>query len=297
MKQFSILIVDDDEQVCRILRDLFKREGHMTAVAHNGKEAIERISVSYPDLVISDIQMPVMDGFELFKIMEREHPFIKHIMMTSYDVDQYIKHIHKHNIGNILVKGSDFNLAEVAAYVRAILTGDIFGLERYFQGVTCQQLFVRSYAEAKHAYRLITNSYSDKKGFFLEVAIDELISNAIFHGVLQFSHLPRDQWLEDIQVPQESEVKVRWGSDEKKIGISIEDPKGNLKKNDVLKWLDTRHRSKENDEHGRGFLLVRRLIDRFIINIDPGKRTECIIIQHFQRSHNIHNKPLLIHEL
>ena len=201
--------------------------------------------------------------------MGRDYPFIKHIMMTSYDIDQYIKHIRRYNIGNILVKGSDFNLTEVAAYVRTILTGDIFGLERYFQGVAFQHLSVRSYAEAKHVYRLITRSYSEQKGFFLEVAIDELISNAIFHGVLQFSHLPRDQWSEDIQVPEEWAVQVKWGSDEKKIGISIEDPKGNLKKNDVLKWLDTHHRSKDNDVHGRGFLLVRNLIDRLIINIDP----------------------------
>ncbi|MBN1307049.1 MAG: response regulator [Chitinispirillaceae bacterium] len=297
MKQFSILIADDDEQVCRILQDLFRREGYVASAAKNGREAVKRISETYPDLVISDIKMPVMDGFELFTIMKKEYPFIKHIMMTSYDVDQYIKHIRKYNIGNILVKGSDFNLAEVAAYVRAILTGDIFGLERYFKRFTCQQLSIRSYEEAKNAYRLITKSYSEKKGLFLEVAIDELISNAIFHGVLQFTHLPRDQWLEDIRVPQESAVQVKWGSDEEKIGISIEDPKGNLKKHDVLKWLDTHHRSKENDEHGRGFLLVRNLIDRLIVNIDPGKRTECIIIQHFQRSQKIYNKPLLIQEL
>ena len=187
LKQFSICIVDDDEQVCRMLHDLFKREGYVTTMAHNGKEAIERISESVPDLVISDIQMPVMDGFELFKIMEREHPRIKRIMMTSYDIDQYIKHIRKYNIGNILVKGSDFNLAEVAAYVRIILTGEIFGLYRYFPDVSLQQLSIRSYAEAKNAYQFIIQSYSDKKGFFLEVAVDELISNAIFHGVLQFS--------------------------------------------------------------------------------------------------------------
>ena len=233
MTRFSILIVDDDQQVCRVLHDLLIREGYVTSVAHNGKEAIERLSELKPELVISDIQMPVMDGFELFKIMQAEYPKVKRIMMTSYDIDQYIKNIRKFNIGNILVKGPDFNLSEVASYIRSILTGEIFGLDRYFHGVDFQHLFVRSYAEAKDAYRFITESYSAKKGIFLEIAIDELISNAIFHGVLQYSYLSRDQWSEDIQVPEESMVKVTWGSDEEKIGISIEDPKGNLKKTDV----------------------------------------------------------------
>ena len=297
LTHFSILVVDDDVQICRILCDLFRREGYSTVVAHNGKEAIGRIRESLPDLVISDIQMPLMDGFELFKVMEKEFPDVKHIMMTSYDIDQYIRHIRKYNIGNILVKGSDFNLVEVAAYVRSILTGEIFGLDRYFHGVDLQRLSIRSYAEAKDAYHHISRSYSDQKGFFLEVAVDELISNAIFHGVLQYSHLSRDKWSEDIRVPEESAVRVAWGYDKEKIGISIEDPKGNLKKTDVLKWIDNRSRSGKDDEHGRGFLLVRKLIDRLIINIDPGKRTECIIIQNYQRTQNTCNKPLLIHEL
>ena len=216
--------------------------------------------------------------------------------MTSYDIDQYIRHIRENNIGNILVKGYDFNLLEVAAYVRAILSGDIFGLDRYFKDAVLKELSVSSYAEAKEAYHAIIGSLSDQKGFYLEIAIDELISNAIFHGVLD---VPRDRWSEDLQVPLSSAVKVTWGGDDEMFGIAIEDPKGNLKKTDVLKWLDT-HRKDENtsaEEHGRGFFLVRRLIDRLIINIDPGHRTECIILQNLRKNEKVHNKPLLIHEI
>jgi CheY-like chemotaxis protein/anti-sigma regulatory factor (Ser/Thr protein kinase) len=298
LERFSILIVDDDLQVCNILRDLFNREGYATTVAFNGKEALERIAAAIPDLVISDIQMPHMDGFELLNVLHQEYPRIKHIMMTSYDIDQYIRHIRKHNVGNILVKGPDFNLVEVAAYVRALLNEEIFGLGRYFCDTTFNELLVQSYAQAKDAYHTITSSLSDKKGFFLELAIDELISNAIFHGALAYSDLPREQWADDILLSPENAVKVTWGVDEEKIGISIEDPKGNLKKTDVLKWLDSHHDDELSEEqHGRGFLLVRKLIDRLIINIDPGKRTECIIIQNFRQEENSYNKPLLVHEI
>ena len=297
MKVYSILVVDDDEQVCRILCDLFRLEGYTVQAASNGRAALEQIEKSIPDLVVSDIQMPVMDGFELYTILRERYPRVKHIMMTSYDIDQYIRHIRENNIGNILVKGYDFNLHEVAAYVRSIVTGDIFGLKRYFGEAQFNEISVRSYAEAKEAYHTIIGSLSDQKGFYLELAIDELISNAIFHGALELSKVPREEWAEDLKVPPSSAVKVTWGVDDEKIGIAIEDPKGNLKKTDVLKWLDT-HRKNENDEeHGRGFFLVRRLIDRLIINIDPGHRTECIIFQNLRKNEKVHNKPLLIHEI
>lgn len=300
MAVYSIVVVDDDQQVCNILCDLLRIEKYAVRSAVNGREALALVEESVPDLVISDIQMPVMDGFELYGILRKRYPRVKHIMMTSYDIDQYIRDIRQHNIGNILVKGYDFNLREVADYVRAILTGTIFGLNRYFGGTVLNELSVRSYAEAKDAYHTITGSLSDQKGFYLEIAIDELISNAIFHGVLELSGVPREQWSEDLLVPESCAVKVTWGVDNEKIGIAIEDPKGNLKKTDVLKWLDSHHADEgegEQEEHGRGFFLVRRLIDRLIINIDPGHKTECIILQNLNKNVKANNKPLLIHEI
>ena len=132
---------------------------------------------------------------------------------------------------------------------------------------------------------------------YLEIAIDELISNAFFHGVLQMTGVPREFWSEDFVVPLEKAIKVAWTMDHEKIGVAIEDPKGNLKKTDALKWLDICRDEKLGEEHGRGLLLVRRLIDRLIINIDPGKRTECIVVQNFKHESVASRKPLLIHEL
>lgn len=76
LRAYSILVVDDDVQVCSILSDLFEREGHAIRTAENGKVALEKIAAAQPDLVISDIQMPQMDGFELFEILKKSIPLL-----------------------------------------------------------------------------------------------------------------------------------------------------------------------------------------------------------------------------
>ena len=64
---YKILIVDDEQDLRDLLTTFLNREGFETEVAANGKEAFDKIQVLHPDLVISDIRMPVWDGFELLR--------------------------------------------------------------------------------------------------------------------------------------------------------------------------------------------------------------------------------------
>ncbi|HEX2959749.1 MAG TPA: response regulator [Chitinispirillaceae bacterium] len=296
-KSYDILVVDDDTSICKILYDLFNSQGYAVRTAGNGIEAIDLIEQKLPDLVMSDIQMPGMGGFELFRILKSRYPSVKHIMMTSYDVDRYISSVREHNIGNIILKGADFSLEEISSYVKTLLSGDIFGLKRFFPGCEIKTVSIQSYANTKEIIPEISQLAASDRAVYLEIAIDELVSNAFFHGVLQMTGVPREQWSEDFIVPVEKAVKVSWAVDESKIGVAIEDPQGNLKKEAALRWLDSCRDETTDEEHGRGLMLVRKLIDRLIINIDPGRRTECIVIQYNESSKNISRKPLLIHEL
>jgi CheY-like chemotaxis protein/anti-sigma regulatory factor (Ser/Thr protein kinase) len=297
-KCYSVLVVDDELVICQLLETFFASRGYATRSARNGMEALARIAEENPDIVISDIRMPIMDGIELFRVIKEHYPQIKLILMTGYNVDEYLTLIKRHNIGNILVKGPDFSLKEVDQYVSSILTGDIFGLERYFPRSKLHRVVIDSYAKSEEVCALISMQCHDYDDMFLKMAIDELISNAVFHGVLQLTGIPREQWRNDIKIESIDAITVSWAYDAEKVGVAVEDPKGNLKKVDALRWLDQSDTSgREHEEHGRGLYLVRRLIDRFIINIDPGKRTECIVIQYFNRDHLNQHKPLQIHEL
>jgi CheY-like chemotaxis protein/anti-sigma regulatory factor (Ser/Thr protein kinase) len=297
-RKYSVLVVDDEPFICQLLTDFFKSRGYVVRYAANGVEALARISEEVPDVVISDIRMPIMDGIELFRTVKDLYPPVRQILLTGYNIDEYITLIRRHNIGNILVKGPDFRLKEVDSYVRSILTGDSFGLARYFPRSKLHCVSIDCYERSKEVCSLISRQCRGHEDMSLQMAIDELIANAVFHGVLELTGVPREEWRGDIVIDPASAIKVTWASDAEKIGVAVEDPKGNLKKVDALRWLDQSDTSgKEKEEHGLGLYLVRRLIDRFIINIDPGKRTECIIIQYFNRDHSNDCKPLQIHEI
>jgi len=61
----KILIVDDEQQITRVLRTALSTQGYSLRVAANGAEGIEAVHAWKPDLVITDIAMPEMNGVEL----------------------------------------------------------------------------------------------------------------------------------------------------------------------------------------------------------------------------------------
>jgi CheY-like chemotaxis protein len=63
----EILIVDDEPDVRFVLKLVFEAAGHRIVEAHQGVAALERVDDSRPDLVVTDIMMPVLDGLELIR--------------------------------------------------------------------------------------------------------------------------------------------------------------------------------------------------------------------------------------
>ncbi|MFP4163617.1 MAG: response regulator [Chitinispirillaceae bacterium] len=295
----SILVADADRRVFERLSGLFGSTGVTVLKAENGCEALNLVENHRPSLVVSDIHLPGINGFDLLGIIRERFCDICCMLMTDYDVDRYIHLVVEHNIGNILVKGEDFSLDEIHTYITSLISGDIFGLQRYFPEGTVHKELVTSYGYSRKLCADIVKQCREVNPLYLEIAIDELISNAVFHGVLQLSVVPREKWSGEICFDQSEAVSVCWAKDGEKVGISVEDPRGNLKKTDVLYWLDHGRAVQDipGQEHGRGLLLVRRVIDRLIINIDPGKRTECVVFQYMDKRCMGKKKPLLVHEL
>ncbi len=81
-----VLIVEDDLKSLKLFRDLLQATGYAILEATNGKKAVELAREKKPDLILMDIQMPVMDGFEATKILkaDAETRNIPIIALTSY---------------------------------------------------------------------------------------------------------------------------------------------------------------------------------------------------------------------
>ena len=82
----KILIVDDEESVRQVIEATFRYMGtdnYITYCCNNGKEAFSILNVFRPDLVITDLQMPVMDGLELTQKIKKEMPNLPVVILTG----------------------------------------------------------------------------------------------------------------------------------------------------------------------------------------------------------------------
>ena len=90
MARTRILIVDDDPHITELIRVNLDAAGCDVARAANGREAMEHIDAARPDLLIVDVMMPEMDGWELCKTVkdDPEMDGIRIIMLTARDTDR-----------------------------------------------------------------------------------------------------------------------------------------------------------------------------------------------------------------
>ncbi|MDP3937462.1 MAG: response regulator [Deltaproteobacteria bacterium] len=93
LKGLRILVVDDDESVTSSIMQILRSEGCEVTTAGSGEQAIERCKEAVFDLVLSDVVMPGMDGYDLYLELKAANPSMAMILMTAYyyDKDHIIK--------------------------------------------------------------------------------------------------------------------------------------------------------------------------------------------------------------
>jgi DNA-binding response OmpR family regulator len=89
----KILVIDDEVHIRRVIEVKLKKHGHQVITAINGKEGLNLIKTQKPDVVISDIMMPEMDGKTLCKLtnsLKKEQPFLTIIMTCRISADEEV---------------------------------------------------------------------------------------------------------------------------------------------------------------------------------------------------------------
>ena len=116
---YHILCVDDEPMIREILRETLEQEGHQVSEAENGKVACDRIAKEPFDLILTDVKMPVMDGFTLMKNLGELTDEVPIIVITSFgDIDVAVDAI-RLGAYDYIVK--PFNISQVTISVRRAL--------------------------------------------------------------------------------------------------------------------------------------------------------------------------------
>ena len=114
----TILIVDDKLSLVRMLQDYLSSEGYRTVVADNGRTALYTARHAKPDLILLDLMMPEMDGYQFMDVY-RQEALVPIIVLTSkLEKDSAIKSLEL-GADDYIVK--PFDLDEVNARIRAVL--------------------------------------------------------------------------------------------------------------------------------------------------------------------------------
>ena len=73
MAEYQILLVDDNLDLCEVVKGFLEKNGLKVRVAHNGADAYDIIHETRPDLIVLDVEMPEIDGFQLARMLRKEN--------------------------------------------------------------------------------------------------------------------------------------------------------------------------------------------------------------------------------
>lgn len=159
-----VLMVDDERAFLRGISAWLKTQGGLdVATAINGVEAVEVLESTQIDLVVTDLQMPVMDGFALLAHMSRHHPNIPVMVMTAYATPAALERMAQ--LGSVTCLEKPLVMEDFFIKVRETLHGPTRG---FLQGISVTAILQLLEMERKTA--ALTISSSDQRGsmFFLD---------------------------------------------------------------------------------------------------------------------------------
>lgn len=119
----KVLVCDDERHIVRLIQVNLEREGYNVVTAYDGKDGLEKVKAEKPDLMVLDVMMPYMDGFEVLKNLRRDPATesLPVIMLTAKAQDKDVFEGYHYGADMYLTK--PFNPRELIAFVKRIAQG------------------------------------------------------------------------------------------------------------------------------------------------------------------------------
>ena len=119
----TILIVDDEQIIRQLFQKVLEQDGHDVVTADNGQEALAAMQLHAPDLVLLDLNMPVMDGLSFLRLMRRNENWkdTPVVILSALADRQRVLGAGSLGVRDYLVK-ADFSLPQLRARIRKYLS-------------------------------------------------------------------------------------------------------------------------------------------------------------------------------
>lgn len=167
----KILIVDDHLMFLEGLLSLLKNEKHLeiVGVASNGVEALEILEQHTADIVITDISMPQMDGFELIATLQKKHPKVSTLVLSMHIESRIITKLIKQNVNGYLLKNAEKD--ELLKAINLIVRGENYfsdEVKKIYTDSSFSRNKQKNYVpelsrREKEVLKLITEEYTAKE--------------------------------------------------------------------------------------------------------------------------------------
>jgi len=318
MAAYSILIADSSERFRAHGLNTLKNE-YRVYTAQTGKETLRILEKRKIDLVLMDASLSGMSRLELAGRLVREDRDRPVVVTTARDTNPYIQYARRHRIWNLLPKSAVRDSRFLKVFVYKLLTGDIFGPEKYFPRAVRKEInpdILEGLNAPSKENRLTDNTlYSldipsiNKTGRICEAAaeilinagagsvfiqvVEELVSNALYRAPAQRSCSLQDEAPlpdYDRKFKPRDRYSLSLGLLDQHAVFSITDSHGSLEREEILYRLERHVTLGEdklpiglNDSHGRGLFITRELLDHLIVNISPGVKTEIVAVSSLKR--------------
>ena len=118
MDNKKILVVDDDQNICELLRLYLEKDGFVTFVANDGEQALQCAQIHKPDLILLDIMLPLLDGWQVCREI-RKTSYVPIIMLTA--MGETFDKVLGLELGADDYVTKPFDTKEVVARIKAVL--------------------------------------------------------------------------------------------------------------------------------------------------------------------------------
>lgn len=156
----KLLLVEDEEKIRNGIKNVINWDGlgiNLYGEACNGYEALKLVYNEAPDIILTDIKMPIMDGLQLIEELKKEAPKIKYIIMSGYDDFDYIQRAIKLGVSDYILKPSGVQeIQDVIKKVKEQLLGEK-DRETHLQNLMEQFKESISFMKEKYINKLITS--------------------------------------------------------------------------------------------------------------------------------------------